>query len=414
MMRSMFSGVSSLRNHQVRMDVIGNNIANVNTVGYKADRVTFQELFQQTIRGASAPSGNRGGVNPMQVGLGVKIGSIDTLHTETSLETTGLMTDLAIEGNGFFIVNDGERSFYTRAGLFDIDEEGNFVMRGNGLYVQGWTDVPGSGEAGRINLYTQLTVPPKASENFWLGGNLDAAQPAVGDPGSWDGGNPPTPATTLVGIVRDSQGGAHQVEIRFWKTEADTNRWHWQAWAEGERVGLGNIRFDHSGAIYPDTATGNMILEPVGVDPINVTLDFSRMTQYAQQTSAEVIGHDGLVAGSLETFTIDGAGIIRGVYSNGLTRDLGQIALAYFANPGGLAKMGDTLFDVTANSGEAQIGRAGEGGRGTIAPGSLEMSNVDLSQEFTNMITTQRGFQAASRIITTSDEMLQELVNLKR
>src|SRR5690606_39259500 len=202
MMRSMFSGVSSLRNHQIRMDVIGNNIANVNTVGYKADRVTFQELFQQTMRGASAPSGNRGGVNPMQVGLGVKIGSIDTLHTESSLEMTGLMTDLAIEGNGFFIVNDGERSFYTRAGLFDIDEEGNFVMRGNGLYVQGWNQVPGSGETGRINLYTELTVPPKASENFWLGGNLNAETPSA-DP-SID-----PPAERLVGIVRDSQGGAH-------------------------------------------------------------------------------------------------------------------------------------------------------------------------------------------------------------
>src|SRR5690606_21795944 len=233
--------------------------------------------------------GNRGGVNPMQVGLGVKIGSIDTLHTESSLEMTGLMTDLAIEGNGFFIVNDGERSFYTRAGLFDIDEEGNFVMRGNGLYVQGWNQVPGSGETGRINLYTELTVPPKASENFWLGGNLNAETPlvdpdSVPPPGSEPTDDDPPPAERLVGIVRDSQGGAHQVEIRFWRT--GDNVWIWQAWAEGVpgwAVGAGVIEFDQSGAIRSG-ATGNMSWQPPGVDAMSVTIDFSKMTQYRQGT----------------------------------------------------------------------------------------------------------------------------------
>ncbi len=403
MMRSMFAGVTGLRNHQIRMDVIGSNIANVNTIGFKASRVNFQEAFSQTIKGASAPSGSRGGTNPQQIGLGMTIAGVDVLHTQGNLQPTGLMTDLAIERNGFFILRDASGFCYTRAGNFDLDAEGYLTAAG-GRRVQGWMAQNGIFGEKNQNTLTNLRIPvgevigARATANMTMANNIDSREPV---------------GTTLVRTidVYDSLGNSHYLVITFEKT--DVNEWSWKAEWGPDVVGSGSLQFTTEGKL--STALGDQIsFTPEGANQVEITVDFSRITQCASGSSVAVIDRNGNTMGTLEGFTIDSSGVITGVYSNGLTERLAQVGLAAFANPGGLMKRGENTYEASNNSGIPQIGEAGTGGRGTVAPGALEMSSVDLSLEFTSMIVTQRGFQANSRIITTSDEMLQELVNLKR
>ena len=412
-MRSLFSAVSGLRSHQTRMDVIGNNIANVNTTAFKSSRVTFQEIFAQTLRGATAPTAGttgRGGSNPLQVGLGVNIASIDTIHTPGNLQPTGKTTDLAIEGNGFFVVQDGERIVYTRAGNFDRDALGTLVDA-EGRKVLGWmADVTGalpadrgSGNLSPITIKVGEMMPASATSNVAWSKNLDAeAAPGF---------------SRTVGVaVYDSLGRVQNLLVTFTKT-ANANEWQWSCdWDQPvpQNVGTGVIQFDTSGAVSAGgTATLNPFTPP-GAATMTINFDFSGITQVAGPTTVEPAEVDGSSTGTLESFAFDTNGVISGFYSNGRSRILGQIALADFDNPGGLQKIGKNLFIESNNSGKAKIGAPDTGGRGRIAPSALEMSNVDLAEEFTQMIITQRGFQANSRIITVSDEMLQELVNLKR
>lgn len=405
MMRSMFAGVSGLRNHQIRMDVIGNNIANVNTVGYKTSRVTFKDALSQTLQSAAGPQHNRGGVNPQQVGLGVTLSSIDVIHTPGNLQSTGVNTDLAIQGNGFFILNDGTQDFYTRAGNFTVDTMGNLVYS-NGLYLRGWmADNNGvintNGLLENLLLPVNSTIEPRATEKVFLSGNLQASD--VG-------------ARFIRNIeVVDSLGHRHLLNVQFDRTATD-NDWTWQVLApDGTSVGDGTITFNTDGSLQNVTTINDVSWDPAnGADPLAFDLDFDNLTQYAARESSIAYIQNGYEMGYLDTFKIDSAGKVVGVFTNGLTRPIAQIAVATFGNPGGLEKMGETMFRESVNSGAKKIDAAGVGGCGSITPGSLEMSNVDLSQEFTDMIVTQRGFQANSRIITTSDEMLQELVNLKR
>jgi len=428
MMRSMFAGVSGLRNHQTRMDVIGNNIANVNTVGFKKSRVTFQDMLNQTIRGASSPQGGRGGTNPQQVGLGMTLASIDTIQTQGNLQSTGKMTDLAVQGDGFFILSDGNDQVYTRAGAFDLDRNGNLI-NANGFKVQGWLPDPATGAIDTNTSLTGLSVvmgssmEPKATTDVTFANNLDAsAAPRVLAP--------PTPGFThpISVTTYDSLGVAHTVSLEIEKTEV-ANTWEVKLVGVTGSTGAPTltpaapvlIEFTAAGAYRPPGGGSTTSANPQvsftpssGASPMTINLDFSRFTQYASDTTARATDQNGNEPGVLRAYTIDTTGTITGVYSNGLNKVLGQLALANFSNPGGLVKEGENLFRKSNNSGEPDIGAAGRGGRGTIAPGSLEMSNVDLSQEFTDMIVTQRGFQANSRIITASDEMLQELVNLKR
>jgi len=409
MMRSMFSGVSGLRNHQVRMDVIGNNIANVNTVGFKAGRVTFQEVFSQVIRGASSPTEDRGGTNPQQVGLGMAVASIDTLFTQGNLQISGKMTDLSIQGNGFFVLQDAGQFVYTRAGAFDIDGDGYLINPSSGSRVMGWTAENGvlplrdASNLGPVRVALGQSVPAQATTGVTYSGNLDA--------GTEDGG---THVTSI--DVFDSLGTKHTLVMTFEKT-AD-NQWSWTAEVEDIVVagGTGTLTFDASGALT-DSTGGPLTFDPgTGGEPLEITPDFGSVTQYVSisGSTCTTTGRNGYAMGALESFTIDATGTITGVFSNGVTLPLAQVAVASFANPAGLINRGSSMYAESNNSGVRQLGQAGTGGRGQIAPGALEMSNVDLSQEFTNMIITQRGFQANSRIITTSDEMLQELVNLKR
>ncbi|HPZ85821.1 MAG: flagellar hook protein FlgE [Bacillota bacterium] len=406
MMRSLFSAVSGLRVHQTRMDVIGNNIANVNTPGYKSSRVTFQELFSQTLRGAGSPTGTsaseRGGTNPMQVGLGVSIASIDTIHTPGNLQPTSRPTDLAIEGEGFFVVQDGETLAYTRVGNFSLDALGVLVDP-EGRKVLGWTadedgSISTSGPLGalRIPFGDWIDAQP-TSRVEWIK-NLDA-EATVG-----------FSKTTSV-TVYDSLGRAHSIQVNFEKTGSNT--WEWKALLPDGTEPSGTITFDTEGRVV-DVSENQFSFTPEGADSVVITMDFTKLTQVAGPTTVEAGVTDGWPGGSLESFSFDSNGVITGFYSNGRIRVLGQIAVAGFANPSGLIKTGKNLYIQSNNSGRPEIGAAGTGGRGTIAPSSLEMSNVDLAEEFTQMIITQRGFQANSRVITVSDELLQELVNLKR
>lgn len=416
MMRSMYAGVSGLKAHQTRMDVIGNNIANVNTAGFKASRVTFKEMLSQTLSGAKAPQGNRGGMNPQQVGLGVSLGSIDTNLVQGNLQSTGLGTDLAIQGNGFFVVNNGTQNFYTRAGALTLDENGNLVNASNGYIMQGWMATNGIIDTNSpltgIRIPIGDTMAPQASTEAVFAGNLNAA-----DPVEW---------TATIDIY-DSQGQKHTLTLKFTHTGTD-NVWTWTASIDGASLSsnTGTITFGGDGKVDTitfgedekvDTVTGVTfdIVFNNGTDQIaGFRLDLSAVTQMAGDNTLDGLYADGYSMGSLESFSIDNAGVITGSYSNGLTKAIGQIAIANFSNAGGLTRVGDTLFAESQNSGIAQIGAAGTAGRGKISAGTLEMSNVDLAEQFTDMITTQRGFQANSRIISTTDEMLQDLVNLKR
>lgn len=401
MLRSMYSGVSGLRNHQTRLDVIGNNIANVNTIGFKSSRVTFKDLFSQTLRAATSAHGDRGGSNPVQVGLGMTLASIDTNHGDGSIQYTGKATDLAIEGSGFFIIRDGNTLMYTRAGNFDLDEDGYLVVPGTGLRVQGIDLAAGvDGKLTDIRVSTGATYNPMATELVEFANNLDVEAT----------GAAMNVATSFE--VFDSLGRLHTVEITFTKA-AGNNEWNWTTTLPDGTTESDQLTFNPNGTISSG-ASYTLGWTPADADPLSFELDFSAVTGAASPTSISVPYRDGAPQGSLKSYSIDGSGKIVGEFSNGLIQDVGQVALARFANPSGLMKVGNTAFVESNNSGLKQIGQAGTAGFGSIASSSLEMSNVDLSLEFTEMIVTQRGLQANSRIITTSDEVLQEVVNLKR
>jgi len=413
----MFSGVSGLRIHQTRMDVIANNIANVNTTAFKSSRVNFQEIYSQTLKSASSPAngGGRGGTNPSQVGLGISIASIDVLHMNGSAQRTDKATDLAIEGDGFFTVSDGSNQYYTRAGNFDMDRSGSLVTSG-GLKLMGWLNDPitqqveTTGEPKEINL-ANLVLPPKATSSITFEGNLDN-RAKNGDI---------VPYTVS---VFDAKGTEHKLTYTFTKA-ATVNKWDYAVTDPTDPTGLtipggtGTVTFNTDGSFNTTAPATNIPLMTVavaGTQTINIQPSFTadKFTQYAGETSVKAAAVDGYRKGELNGINIDKSGNVTGVYSNGEFRVEATLALARFTNPGGLERMGDNLFTVSTNSGFPDLGAAGQDGRGIINPGSLEMSNVDLAKEFTDMISTQRGFQANSRIITTSDEMLQELVNLKR
>lgn len=420
MLRSMYSAVSGLKAHQAEMDVIGNNIANVNTVGFKASRITFKEIFNQTIKGASAPQGSGGGTNPQQVGLGVAIASIDTIFTNGGSQRTDNPRDLSIDGNGFFIVNNGGANLYTRAGNFSFDSNGDLVTP-DGYKVMGWISQDGktvntdTGNLSPISIKNWSSTSPASTKLIQLGGNLDAGT-SIGSSVSYNV------------TIYDSQGGSHVATIQFTKKD---NAGNWDAAItnfdgndlSASPVTIGSIQFDSNGLIT--NPAGSIFSVNVSSLPItntnatlgdgtNITIDLSNLTMYSSSTDIRELSKDGNEAGSIESINIDQYGVVSGIYSNGRTQVIGQIALADFQNTQGLEKVGNTMFINTVNSGDPMIGAANTGTRGTINPGTLEMSNVDLANEFANMITTQRGFEANSKVITTSDEILQDLVNLKR
>ncbi|MFH1701057.1 MAG: flagellar hook-basal body complex protein [Candidatus Zixiibacteriota bacterium] len=662
MMSSLFTGVTGLRNHQTKMNVIGNNIANVNTIGFKGDRVTFQEALVQTLRGAGRPTSLTGGTNPVQMGLGMKIAAIDTLFHQGGLENTGQITDLAIQGSGFFVLSDGVGEFYSRAGAFGIDGESYMVEPGSGWKVQGrmadatgripaistigdirlpfgqqdpasatttinlannldssatdsiatlinpgttgidqisgraWdgagglhniviSDNGGNGQAVRssfdpvaagfgnlhgtmtvnttladlgvdvsgldfditvdgtttteirglaltttvgtvvdainnitgVTCYLDTTTDPtnaqiiiersKAGSNsdYYItssAGNADAAgippQPnlinrlfgidgagiqttggldhtfTAVDTFTPDGKTAENPRTLVISVdentgfatgienlggggitatasqyqdisagtlqinteltqhstsisVYDSLGSKHTAVMIFTKTTTDS-LWDWEISLPADEVimegGTGTVQFNSDGSLlnfrYNGGAPSFRFNPSNGAEIVDIALDagsssqFNGLTGFASPFTASAIHQDGYGMGVLENMAISPDGTITGLFSNGLSRTLAQITLADFNNKGGLRRAGNGLYKESANSGNVVHGVAGETISGSISSGALEASNVDIAMEFTNMITAQRGFQANARIITTSDSMLDELVNLKR
>jgi flagellar hook protein FlgE len=390
MLRSMYSGISGMKNFQTKLDVIGNNIANVNTYGFKKGRVTFKDTMNQTISGASAAQDNRGGKNPLQVGLGSTLATIDTIHTQSSLQTTGRSLDLAISGDGYFMVNQGDAQFYTRAGNFYLDDNGTLV-NGDGYKVQAFSvnaDGSTSNQLGDVAVNVNAVLPAVKTSNINFSGNLSLDSVIGG-----------TPFTQQIQIV-DANGNTSRADVHFVKRSAT----EWNVFVNKPTTASDPL------VVEFDPTTGNATTPTTNVN--GISMNFSGLTQNTGSTDA-LVNPDGNTEGSLESFNIGSLGEVNGVYSNGLVRTLGVLALAKFSNSSGLTKAGGNLFQESINSGVANINVAGEG-RGSIAAGTLEMSNVDLSEEFTEMISAQRGFQANTRIITTSDEILQELVNLKR
>ena len=391
MLRSLFSGISGLRAHQTMLDVTGNNIANVNTTGFKASQTQFQDTLSQVLTNAGAAQDGVGGTNPAQVGLGVRVAGITTNFQQGAAQLTNRSTDMMISGDGFFVVRKGTEQLYTRAGAFDFDATGQLVTPDGGL-VQGWAaDATGAidtnGQLVDLRLPIATLMGAAASTSATFEGNL--------------------PSEAAVGTVlnRDvdvyaADGTVSTLALAFTRTAAGWNV---------------------SGTIGATTATGAMTFNADGTQATGgsltvgaVTVDLSTITGFAGLDTVEASTQNGRAAGTLQSFTINADGTLLGSFSNGLKQALGRVALSTFTNPAGMEKAGGSLYRTTVNSGDAQIGAAGTGGRGDLTGGALEMSNVDLSAEFTNLIIAQRGFQANSRVITTSDELLQELVNLKR
>jgi flagellar hook protein FlgE len=401
----MYSGISGMKNFQTKLDVIGNNIANVNTYGFKKGRVTFKDTMNQTISGASAAQDARGGRNPMQVGLGSTLSTIDTIHTQSSLQSTGRPLDLAINGDGYFVVKQGDAQFYSRAGNFYLDDNGTLV-NGDGMKVQSYEN--GVLQDIKVNVNAQL--PANTTKTVSMFGNL--SNNAVGN----------DPFVQQINVVSD-EGEQITLDMKLTPQGTPSTKWNMEFINQNGDSPLNTpvytIDFDNPGedlTVTPPINPGNVGLPYTdsngNTQNLNVALDYTELTNLAGDLSAAA-DPDGNTAGSLESFNIGSMGEINGVYSNGEITTIGLLALAKFSNPSGLTKAGGNSFQQSVNSGTPNINVAGEG-RGTVVSGSLEMSNVDLSEEFTEMITAQRGFQANTRIITTSDEILQELVNLKR
>lgn len=418
MLRSMLSAVTAISTHQQYMDVVANNLANVNTTSYKASRVDFRTQVSQFHGAGNAPTDptatpSLGGRNPIQVGLGVELGAITKVMTQGALKATGRTTDMAIQGDGFFVLDDGTQAHaYTRDGAIDIDAAGNLVQISTGLHVLGWQADPATFVIDTTGPLVPISVPTntslaRATANSTLNGNLDATTLAAG-----------TSSTTMA--VYDSLGEQHTFSLTF--TRGAGNTWTWAATTtDPEITGFAaagtTIGFDATGqylATNPAT-TLSLTMANGSTTPQPITLDMTTLTQLAQASNVSEAFQDGLAPGTLTGLAVvSETGRVAGIFSNGLTRDIGQVALANFVNPAGLLASGQNLYRPWLNSGDPQIGTPGAGALGTVVSGYLESSNVDLAQEFTNMITAQRGFQANSRTITTSDEMLQELLNMKR
>lgn len=543
LLNSLFSGVSGLRNHQTMMDVIGDNIANVNTLGYKASRISFSDTLSQFVRYGTNPTETSGGTNTFQVGLGMKVNSIDRNWNQGTFERTGISTDLALQGTGMFILEKNGQKFYSRAGNFIFDGNGTLVNSQTGARVLGKKAsidgvVPPGTNLEDITIDPAMRLPAKATTEIGWNGNLSSSSTltrsetfvetgvlnsamGVGEnvvdtnsiynengtefklkvtytktaantyDMSWqlqdvagttvsqstaptsmvynattgalqtmNGAAPTTiavaDATNLINLkidprnikesnqtstvastvdggrtpnivngtltIFDSLGNSHTLTVKFTKTS--DNHWNWNASLPATSGSLsqnsGTINFNSDGSIESITPSPSIM----GFTPVNgaanqsINLDFGKnfagITQTSSGSAVSPSTQNGTAAASLLNLNVDQYGKVVGVFSNGESRDLAQVMIANFNNMNGLINAGDNMFTVGANSGAPVFGEPGEATRTTVNSGALEQSNVDLSDEFTKMIVSQRGFQANARVVTTADNLLQEITNLVR
>ncbi len=543
LINSLFAGVSGIRNHQSMLDVIGNNIANVNSIGYKGSRVTFSDTFNQFVRYGTNPTDTAGGTNTFQVGLGMKLNSVDRNWNQGTFERTGITTDLALQGDGLFVLKKNGETFYSRAGAFIFDANGQLVNPQNGAIVQGKVatadgTIPPGNNLENIRIDSNLRLPAVATTDVSWGGNLDSTSPltrseeyvqsgnidadmsvgstveenntvydelgnaynfkttyektadntynltyelfdsdensvmpastveAVFDTVANGGamlsldGNPPAElsisdislgidfkfnptsveqrttetlsssvdnnrdSTMVTGTVSmfDSLGNAHTLTLKY--TKIADNNWTWTTEVPAESGTLsgnsGTISFNADGSIASISPNPPVVtfLPEGGASQQNIVLDFGEdfggISQSANSAVVSALSQNGSAAASLANISIDQYGYIEGVFTNGKSRQLAQILISTFPNRNALTSVGENMFTLSANAGEPYISEPGETSNTTIQSGALEQSNVDLSEEFTRMIVSQRGFQANSRVITVSDTLLQEITNLVR
>lgn len=397
MLRSLYAGISGLRAEQTMLDVTSNNIANVNTVGFKSSSVQFEDTLSQLVSAAGLSTTAKAGTNPNQVGLGVRVAGITTNLTEGSQTTTGNNLDTMISGDGYFVAQQGSQTLYTRAGSFHWDSQGRLSTT-EGALVQGWPSVNGVVSTGNkpstLMLPTGTAAPAKATTAAAMAGNL------------------PSDAVVGTKLERDitvfaADGASRQLTATF--TAKASGVWDYSITAGGTAT---------TGSLQTGQATVQPVANgaPADLKPVvaGITVDLSNMSAYAGISTSAFATQNGNAAGTLLSTAMGSDGTLTGTFSNGATVAIARLAIGVFTNPEGLEKAGNSTLTATLNSGSARLGTAGADGYGSVVSGALEASNVDLSQEFTNLIVAQRGFQANARIITTSDEILQELTQLKR
>ncbi|HVP63093.1 MAG TPA: flagellar hook protein FlgE [Myxococcaceae bacterium] len=427
LMRSLYSGATGLETNSLDLSVIGDNIANANTIGFKRGRAAFEAALSQTLIGSQG-----------EIGLGAQLQAVQKIIAQGALTNTGLATDLALQGDGFFAVKgtaDGQSgTFYTRAGQFTLDKTG-YLVNLDGLRVQGFTaDATGAlGTAAGDLLVGNAASSPLATANVTLKANLqaDATVPAAWDPTSWTTAAATSNASTGVKIY-DSLGAEHQVQIYFRKTGAGA--WEWHALTDGagvqggtagtpSEISAGTLAFDNSGKLTAVTQAGTF--NPVGAtQPQALTFNFGTpspggtgldgVTQFAGASATSFVGQDGYGSGELSSISIDTQGKVTGAFSNGTSRVLAQVGVATFAAQDKLEGAVGNLYRQTSDSGDPSFGAPGTGGRASVVAGALEQSNVDLASEFVRMIAAQRGFEANSKTLQTADQLLSELIAIKR
>ncbi len=427
-LRAMNTGVSGLAATAKAISVVGDNIANVNTVGFKQQRALFQDIL-----GRAPGKGDEG--------MGVRVGSVEQLFSQGSLSSTGVSTDLALDGDGFFVVQGAvsgvNGTFFTRAGQMRLDKDG-FFTNAQGLKVQGYAALTTGGFSPKVADLKAATsaLPPVKTTKISLAANVDSG--ATTPVAAWDAQNPGNTSNFSTSIsVYDSLGKEHKLGVYFRKTGG--NAWDYKVLADGgeitagtpgqnSEIGSGSLVFNATGGLQTFTPTVPVSANFIGAaaaQVITVNLGtavtavppgsgLDGVTQYASPSSVANQSQDGYASGSLTGVSVDGQGVVSGVFTNGQRLSIGQVAVAKFRSNQAIGRAGQNLWVETQDSGQPAIGAAGSGGRGAINAGSLEQSNVELAQQFVDMIQFQRSFQANSKTITTADELLQELTNLKR
>jgi len=427
---SLSSGVSGLNAFGEGLSVVGNNIANMNTVGFKDGNASFADVMSASLAEGTSSS---------QVGRGVYIDAVTTDFGQGSFETTSSPLNLAVDGNGLFLVTDQAGALnYTRNGTFQLNKNGLLVNE-NGLFVQGYqANAAGvlNGQLGNLNLGTSASAP-LATANVTLAANLDSSGAVTGPFVLANAAQTSNFSTGLT--VYDSLGNSHQINVYFTKTAPNT--WSWNGVvsaadsvnAVSEVQARGTLTFNSNGALTAQSATtyisggapatgfnfsgGATANQAVAFNfgtPPHAGTGLNGVTQFAGTSTVLNLTQDGYASGSLQSVSVGKDGTISGNFTNGQNRTLGQVALANFNDPEGLTNLGNNLFGVTADSGQPIVGAPTSSGLGSILSSSLETSNVDLATEFTKMIEYQRGYDANSKMITTTDDMLQTLVNMKR
>ncbi len=430
-LKALYAGVSGLRAEGEALGVVGENIANVNTTGYKRQRALFEDVLGRSIMGG----GN-------QAGAGVIVGDIQQVFQQGALATTGVSTDLALSGDGFFVVDGNVQGiagqWLTRAGQFSVNANG-FLVNPAGLHLQGYAGDGSGGFAATVSSIAIPTgsLPANPTTEIDLTANLDAQEavmPPVPPFDPQDPGNTSNYATSIT--TYDSLGQAHTVDVYFRKTGA--NAWEFHVLADGDEVtspapgapgenvviGTGTLSFTDTGALNVETGlTAGVTFS--GAAAQSIELDFGdsiadggtgigQTTQFAADSTISAQSQNGYSSGDFAGLSVDGQGVVTALFSNGKELAVGQLAIAKFRSNQGLARAGGNLWKATRDSGDAVLGTAGNGGRGAVNAGAIEGSNVDLAEEFVGLIQHQRAFSANSRTITTADEMLQELMNIKR